>query len=52
MARDGNSETDEEQIEAYRGTESLLFDAGEHKRLNVKIVDDLGIESLKALEVE
>jgi len=38
-------------IEGYRGTESLPFAAGEHKRIAVKIVDDRGIESLKVLEV-
>jgi adenine-specific DNA-methyltransferase len=39
-------------IEAYRGTVSLPFEAGEHKRIAVKIVDDRGIESLKVVEVE
>jgi adenine-specific DNA-methyltransferase len=39
-------------IEAYRGSVSLPFAAGEHKRIAVKIVDDRGIESLKVMEVE
>ena len=39
-------------IEAYRGTVSLPFEPGEHRRIAVKIVDDRGIESLKVLEVE
>ena len=43
--------TDEERIEAYWGTVSLPFEAGEHKRIAVKIVDDRGIESLKVVEV-
>lgn len=41
-----------ERIEAYRGTESLPFEVGEHKRVAVKIVDDRGIERLKIPEVE
>lgn len=43
---------DEELIEAYRGTVSLPFTAGEHRRVAIKIVDDRGIESLKVLKVE
>ena len=39
-------------IEAFRGTESLLFGPGEHRRIAVKIVGDLGTQSLKVLEVE
>ena len=45
------AEIDEELIEAYRGTVSLPFAPGEHKRIAVKIVDDRGIESLKVIEV-
>ncbi|MGB9755176.1 DUF559 domain-containing protein [Roseiflexus castenholzii] len=52
LARNLKAEIDEERIEAYRGTVSLPFEAGEHKRIAVKIVDDRGIESLKVLEVE
>jgi len=52
LAKDLKAEIDEELIEAYRGTESLPFAAGEHKRIAVKIVDDRGIESLKIMEVE
>jgi hypothetical protein len=39
------------KIEAYRGTVSLPFGPGEHKRIAVKIVDDRGIESLKVMGV-
>ncbi|MCK4660415.1 MAG: hypothetical protein KAV82_12905 [Phycisphaerae bacterium] len=42
---------DEELIEAYRGTVSLPFDPGDHKRVTVKIIDDRGIESLKIVEI-
>jgi len=52
LARNLKAEIDEERIEAYRGTVSLPFEPGEHKRIAVKIVDDRGIESLKVLEVE
>ena len=46
------AEIDEELIEAYRGTVSLPFEAGENRRIAVKIVDDRGIESLKVIELE
>ncbi|MDE3091355.1 MAG: site-specific DNA-methyltransferase, partial [Chloroflexota bacterium] len=52
LARNLKAEIDEELIEAYRGTASLPFDLGKHKRVAVKIVDDRGIESLKVVEVE
>ncbi len=52
LAKNLKAEIDEELIEAYRGTVSLPFEAGEHKRIAVKIVDDRGIESLKVLGVK
>jgi adenine-specific DNA-methyltransferase len=52
LAKNLKAEIDEELIEAYRGTVSLPFAPGEHKRIAVKIVDDRGIESLKVMEVE
>jgi adenine-specific DNA-methyltransferase len=52
LARNLKAEIDEERIEAYRGTESLLFEAGQHSRVAVKIVDDRGIESLRVMEIE
>ena len=51
LARNLKAEIDEELIEAYRGTMSLPFELGEHRRIAVKIVDDRGIESLKVIEV-
>ncbi len=51
LARDLKAEVDNRLIEAYRGTESLPFEPGEHRRIAVKIVDDRGIESLKVLEM-
>ena len=52
LATNLKAEIDEDLIEAYRGTVSLPFAAGQHKRIAVKIVDDRGIESLKVLELD
>ena len=51
LAKNLKAEIDPELIEAYRGTSSLAFAAGDHRRVAVKIVDDRGIESLKILEL-
>ena len=51
IARNLKAEIDESLISAYRGTVSLPFEAGEHRRAAVKIVDDRGIESLKIVEL-
>lgn len=47
LARSLKAEIDETLIEQYRGTVSLPFELGPHRRVAVKIVDDRGIESLK-----
>ena len=52
LAKNLKAEIDSELIEAYRGTISLPFEAGQHKRVAVKIVDDRGIESLRIVEVK
>lgn len=52
LARNLRAEIDDDAIEAYRGTVSLPFELGKHKRVGVKIVDDRGIESLKIVSVE
>jgi adenine-specific DNA-methyltransferase len=52
LAKNLKAEIDEELIEAYRGTVSLPFEAGDRKRVAVKIVDDRGIESLRIVEVQ
>ncbi len=52
LAKSLKAEIDEDRIEAYRGSVSLPFEPGDHKRVAVKIVDDRGIESLKILEIE
>lgn len=51
LAKNLKAEIDEELIEQYRGTISLPFESGEHKRIAVKIVDDRGIESLKIISL-
>ena len=52
LARNLKAEIDENLIKAYRGTVSLPFAPGEHRRIAVKIIDDRGIESLKIVEIE
>ena len=52
LAKSLKAEIDQDLIEAYRGTVSLPFEPGEHKRVALKIVDDRGIESLKIVEVK
>jgi adenine-specific DNA-methyltransferase len=51
LARNLKAEIDETLIEAYRGTVSLPFPAGKHRRVGAKIVDDRGIESLKLIDL-
>lgn len=46
LAKDLKTSIDESLIDQYRGSESLPFCSGDHKRIAVKIVDDRGIESL------
>ncbi|MEX0702457.1 MAG: DUF559 domain-containing protein, partial [Planctomycetales bacterium] len=52
LAKSLKAEIDPELIEAYRGTESLPFAAGDNRRVAIKIVDDRGIESLKIMVLE
>ena len=51
LARSLKAEIDATRMAAYRGTVSLPFEAGEHGRAAVKIVDDRGVESLKIVEL-
>ncbi len=46
------AELDEERMGAFHGTVSLPFEAGDHRKVAVKIVDDRGIESLKIISLE
>jgi adenine-specific DNA-methyltransferase len=49
LSKNLKAEIDEDLIEAYRGTVSLPFGAGEHTRAAVKIIDARGIESVKVI---
>ncbi len=51
LAKSLKAEIDAARMAAYRGTVSLPFEAGEHRRAAVKIVDDRGVESLKIVEL-
>jgi adenine-specific DNA-methyltransferase len=52
LARNLKAEIDTELIEKYRGTVSLPFEPGPHKRVAVKVIDDRGIESVKVVNVK
>ncbi len=45
LAKALNGEIDEELLETFTGVESLPFEAGEEKKVAVKIIDNRGIES-------
>jgi len=51
LAKALRSELNEDLLDAYRGTVSIPFSAGRHKRIAVKIVDNRGIESLRVLDL-
>ena len=46
------AELDETQLEKFHGTKSLPFEAGDNKKIAVKIIDDRGIESLKVVNLD
>jgi adenine-specific DNA-methyltransferase len=46
------AELDESLLDKFHGTQSLPFEAGENRKVAVKIVDDRGIESLKIISLE
>ena len=45
------AELNEGLLDKFHGTKSLPFEAGENKKVAVKIVDDRGIEFLKILSL-
>ncbi|MCX7562162.1 site-specific DNA-methyltransferase [Xanthomonadaceae bacterium XH05] len=49
LKRDIKAELDESRLDKLHGTVSLPFEAGDHRKVAVKIVDDRGIESLKVI---
>jgi len=52
LTRNLRAEIDSELIEKYRGTVSLPFEPGPHKRVAAKVIDDRGIESVKVVDVK
>ena len=52
LAKTLRAQIDQSRIEAYRGTVSLPFEAGEHRRAAVKVVDNRGVESLRLLSLD
>lgn len=46
------AELDESRLQSFHGTVSLPFEAGENRKVAVKIVDDRGIESLKVINLD
>jgi adenine-specific DNA-methyltransferase len=51
LKRNIRAELDESRLEAFHGTVSLPFAAGDNRKIAVKIVDDRGIESLKVMNL-
>ncbi|MGN8199868.1 site-specific DNA-methyltransferase [Salinisphaera sp. RV14] len=49
LKKDIRAELNDDLLDAFHGTLSLPFDAGENECVAVKIVDDRGIESLKVI---
>jgi adenine-specific DNA-methyltransferase len=45
LAKNLKAEIDPQLIQAYRGTISLPFEPGKHRRVAVKIVDDRGLRA-------
>jgi adenine-specific DNA-methyltransferase len=51
LKKDIRAELDESALSKFSGTISIPFEAGDFKRVAVKIVDDRGIESLKVIDL-
>ncbi len=51
LKKDVRAELNEGLLAQFHGTKSLPFEAGENRRIAVKIVDDRGIESLKVMDL-
>jgi len=52
LKRDIKAELDEDLMAKFHGTVSLPFEAGDNRKVAVKIVDDRGIESLKVIALD
>jgi adenine-specific DNA-methyltransferase len=51
LAKALKSEINEEALEIFSGVESLPFNAGDNKKIAVKIIDNRGIESFVIKEL-
>ena len=51
LKKDIRAELDADLLQAFTGTVSLPFAAGDNRQVAVKIVDDRGIESLKIIKL-
>jgi len=52
LRKDIRAELDETRLEEFHGTVSLPFEAGDNRKVAVKVVDDRGIESLKVIRLD
>ena len=52
LKKDIRAELDESKLSQFHGTVSLPFEAGDNRKIAVKIVDDRGIESLKVIALD
>ncbi len=52
LRKDIRAELDETRLAEFHGTVSLAFEAGDHRKIPVKVVDDRGIESLKVIRLD
>jgi len=52
LRKDIRAELDETRLAEFHGTVSLPFEAGAHRNVAVKVVDDRGIESLKVVRLD
>lgn len=52
LKKDIRAELNEDLLAQFHGTVSLPFEAGDNRKVAVKIVDDRGIESLKIISLE
>lgn len=52
LRKDIRAELDEARLSEFHGTVSLPFEAGEYRKVAVKVVDDRGIESLKVIRLD
>lgn len=51
LKKDIKAELDESKLDKLHGTVSLPFEAGDNRKVAVKIVDDRGVESLKVISL-